>query len=158
MALTRVNNQALTNITSAGLPSGSVLQVVQATTATNYPNITSTSFVELSTDLRCTITPTSANSQLLVMFHCQAYKTGSGNPWGVVTIYRDGSDIFGGTYGPGYTQAVGAASSMMHSARKIVTANNTNATTFSLYVKAGSGYTMILDSSDRQVMVMEIAG
>lgn len=136
---------------------GHVVQVVEATTATSYSNITSTSFVEVSTDLRCTITPKFANSKLLVMFHSMMYKSGGSNPWGVATIYRDGSDIFGGTYSPGYTQGVGSNTSMIHNARKIVSANNTNATTFSLYVRAGSGYTMHLDSADRQVMVMEIA-
>ena len=33
MGLTRINNQALTDVTSAGLPSGSVLQIVQNTFA-----------------------------------------------------------------------------------------------------------------------------
>lgn len=136
---------------------GHVIQVVQASTATSYGTTTSTSFTEVSADLRCTITPKFANSQLLVMFHSMMYKSGSGNPWGVATIYRDGSNIFGGTYGPGYAQVVGQNNSDIHNARKIVSANNTNATTFSLYVKAGSGYTMHLDSADRQVMVMEIA-
>jgi hypothetical protein len=138
-------------------PAGHIIQVVEATTATNYGNITSTSFVEVSPDLRCTITPKFANSKLLVMFHSMMYKNNGSNPWGVATIFRDGTDIFGGTYGAGYTQVVGANSSMIHNARKIVTANNTNATTFSLYVKAGSPYIMAMDNADRQVMVMEIA-
>lgn len=137
---------------------GNVLQVVQATTATSYSNITSTSFVELSTDLRCTITPKFANSQLLVMFHSMMYKSGGSNPWGVATVYRDSSDIFGGSYSPGYTQVVGGNSGDIHSGKKIVSANNTNATTFSIYVRAGSGYTMHMESSDRHVIVMEIAG
>lgn len=140
------------------LPAGSVLQVVQATTGTNYASITSTSFVEVTTDLRCTITPKFANSQLLVMFHSMMYKTGGANPWGVATVYRDGSDIFGGTYQAGYTQVVGGASGDIHSGKKIVTANNTNATTFSLYVRAGSGYTMQMENTDRHIIVMEIAG
>jgi len=138
-------------------PAGHIIQVVQATTATNLGSVTSTTFVEIDTNLRCTITPKFANSQLLVMFHSMMYKSGGSNPWGVATVYRDGSNIFGGSYGPGYAQVVGGSSSMIHNARKIVSANNTNATTFSIYVKAGSGYTMNLDSADRQVMVMEIA-
>ena len=145
---------------SAGLitPAGHIIQMVQATTATSYGNITSTSFVEVSADLRCTITPKFANSKLLVMFHSMMYKSGGSNPWGVATVFRDGTDIFGGTtYSPGYTQVVGANSSAIHNARKLVDANNTNATTFSLYVRAGSPYTMAMDSADRQVMVMEIA-
>ena len=137
---------------------GNVLQVVQATTAANLGNVTSTSFVEIDTNLRCTITPKFANSKLLVMFHSMMYKSGGSNPWGVATVYRDGSDIFGGSYGAGYTQVVGGNSGDIHSGKKLVTANNTNPTTFSIYVKAGSGYTMHMESSDRHVIVMEIAG
>lgn len=139
------------------MPAGHIIQVVQATTATGLGNITSTSFVEIDTNLRCTITPKFANSNLLVMFHSMMYKSGGSNPWGVATVYRDGSDIFGGTYGPGYTQGVGANTGDIHSGKKIVAANNTNSTTFSIYVRAGSGYTMHMESSDRHVMVMEIA-
>ena len=137
---------------------GNILQVVQATTAASYGSTTSTSFTEVSSDLRCTITPKFANSQLLVMFHSMMYKNGGSNPWGVATLYRDGSDIFGGSYSPGYTQAVGANSGHIHTGKKLVSANNTNPTTFSIYVRAGSGYTMHLESSDRHVIVMEIAG
>lgn len=138
-------------------PAGHIIQVVQATSAANLGNVTSTSFVEIDTNLRCTITPKFANSNLLVMFSSMMYKSGSGSPWGVATVYRDGSNIFGGSYSPGYTQVVGGNSGDIHSGKKIVSANNTNATTFSIYVKAGSGYTMHMESSDRHVIVMEIA-
>ena len=62
MALTRINNQALTNVTSAGLPAGSVLQCV----TTNYPDdfiftlsngsSSDNGKMEVATGLNCSIT------------------------------------------------------------------------------------------------------
>ena len=50
MALTRVNNQALTNVTSAGLPTGSVLQAKTAT-KTDTQSTTSNSFTDITLSL-----------------------------------------------------------------------------------------------------------
>ena len=65
MGLTRINNQALTDITSAGLPSGSVLQVKQ-TIKTDTFQTTSTSMTDIG--LSVNITPTSSTSKILVMY------------------------------------------------------------------------------------------
>lgn len=66
MALTRINNQALTNLTfeKARLPAGSVLQVVNATNATtvNQKGQTST----YADGVSVSITPTSSSSKILV--------------------------------------------------------------------------------------------
>ena len=137
---------------------GSVLQVVSAQTTGGSTNVTSTSFVEVSNQLRATITPKFATSKLLVMFQSSMYRsTSTSNPWGVQTIFRDGVDIAGGNYQFGYTQVSAATGSAIHSGIKSVDANNTNATTFSLYVRAGSNHTMQLESADRNITVMEIA-
>jgi hypothetical protein len=70
MGLTRINNQALTDVTSAGLPSGSVLQVKQGfyDDETNYSGA---SYQDL-TGLSVSITPTSTSSKILIMcnVHC----------------------------------------------------------------------------------------
>jgi len=73
MALIRLNNQSLTNVTSAGLPSGTVLQVVQADLDTFYSNNsniplddTKPQITEGGEILTCSITPTSATSKLLI--------------------------------------------------------------------------------------------
>ena len=137
---------------------GSILQVVTAQTTGASTNVTSTSFVEVSNQLRATITPKFATSKLLVMFQSSMYRsTSTSNPWGVQTIFRDGVDIAGGTYQFGYTQVSAPTGSAIHSGIKMVDANNTNATTFSLYVRAGSNHTMQLESADRNITVMEIA-
>ena len=62
MALTRLNNQALTSITSAGLPTGTVLQVQRL----QYTGTTSTAVANTSNQtldhLAVSITPTATNS------------------------------------------------------------------------------------------------
>ena len=137
---------------------GSILQVVTAQTTGSSTNVTSTSFVEVSNQLRAIITPKFATSKLLVMFQSSMYRsTSTSNPWGVQTIFRDGVDIAGGNYQFGYTQVAASNGSAIHSGIKSVDANNTNATTFSLYVRAGSNHTMQLESADRNITVMEIA-
>lgn len=68
MALTRINNQALTNVTSAGLPSGSVLQVKSSTQDT-WQAMTP-SFTDIS-GLSVTITPRDSNSKFLIMVTLQ---------------------------------------------------------------------------------------
>ena len=67
MALTKLNNQSLTAVTSAGLPSGTVLQVVQGTPPTSSYSQTSTSFAD-ATGFTASITPQSSSSKILVMF------------------------------------------------------------------------------------------
>ena len=64
MALTRINNNSLSNVTSAGLPSGTVLQVKQAA-KTDVFSTASTSFVDV-TDMSVNITPSSTNSKILI--------------------------------------------------------------------------------------------
>jgi len=64
MALTRINNQALANVTSAGLPSGTVLQVVSNTNTARF-DTNSTSYEEVP-GLTTSITPNSSSSKVLV--------------------------------------------------------------------------------------------
>ena len=66
MALTRINNQSLLNVTSAGLPSGTVLQVKQ-TIKTDTFTTTSTSMTDV-TGLSVNITPTSSSSKIMVIY------------------------------------------------------------------------------------------
>jgi len=68
MALTKLNNQSLTAITSAGLPSGSVLQVVTATsTGGTATSNTHNNYVDIA-GMSLTITPKLANSKFLITY------------------------------------------------------------------------------------------
>lgn len=65
MALIKLNNQALTNVTSAGLPSGTVLQVVQATHAPSGNEDTSSTSYQAS-GWNITVQKKQSDSRLLV--------------------------------------------------------------------------------------------
>lgn len=76
MALTKLNNQSLNAITSAGLPTGSVLQVV-STTKTDTFSASSASLVDI-TGLNVTITPSASSSKILIMVQCHIVGNDSG--------------------------------------------------------------------------------
>jgi len=65
MGLTRINNQALTNVTSAGLPSGTIIQVKQATLNSQVAISTASTFEDI---MSVSITPTSSSNKILVHF------------------------------------------------------------------------------------------
>lgn len=69
MALTRINNNSLSAVTSAGLPEGSVLQVVQVPKTDTY-TMNNASFEDV-TGFSATITPSSATSKILILVDTQ---------------------------------------------------------------------------------------
>lgn len=108
MALTKLNNQSLVAVTAAGIPirSGSVLQVVQGTTQTQYNFTTSYADVGLSVN----IIPQTSDSNIYILVNSQIY---IGNEGYGTRLVRDSTVIFtaagGDTNGPfeGYLQAGG---------------------------------------------------
>jgi len=88
MGLTRINNQALTDITSAGLPSGSVLQVKQTIVSSTVSIAFSftDSFSDI-TGMSVSITPISTSSKILVTF--AANVSNSTNATNHVRLLRD---------------------------------------------------------------------
>lgn len=96
MALTRINNQALTNVTRDGLPSitdsdmpsGSVLQVKQ----TAYHTVTSISNGSAANITTQAITPTSSSSKFL-LFASTTVGRISGTPNVRGWFRRDGTDL-----------------------------------------------------------------
>ena len=90
MALTRINNQALTNVTSAGLPSGSVLQV-KSTLLTTTGSFAVASGTQISIpSCSVTITPTTSSSKFLIFARMFGeWSAGSAADVGV-NIYRTG--------------------------------------------------------------------
>jgi len=89
MALTKLNNQSLSAVTSAGIPirSGSVLQVVQGTTQAQYTMTTSYADVGLSVN----ITPTTSDSDIFILVNSQIYV---GNDGYGTRLLRDSTVIF----------------------------------------------------------------
>lgn len=90
MPLTRINNQSLANVTSAGLPSGTVLQVKQAKSSAAV-NTSSTSFEDF---LTVSITPSSTTSKILVTANlCIGTRWWNNTPY--FRIIRDSTSISG---------------------------------------------------------------
>ena len=102
MALTQVQGGMILasgqSIPKAALPTGSVLQVVQATTSTNV-SVTTGGYTD--TTLSATITPTSSSSKILVLVNQQfVLSGGSGSQYGGVRLLRGSTIIF---YPPEYS-------------------------------------------------------
>ena len=67
MALIKLNNQSLSAVTSAGLPSGSVLQVVEGrSNASSFSPTALDTYQDIG--LSVTITPSSSSSKIFVTF------------------------------------------------------------------------------------------
>ena len=73
MALTKLNNQSLSAVTSAGLPTGSVLQVVYAETSSSNVSMLNTGWTAIG--LTALITPSSTSNKILVDFTPQFKST-----------------------------------------------------------------------------------
>ena len=122
------------SIPKAALPTGSVLQVVEGTTASETFT-TSTSYV--STNLSATITPTSASSKILVIVSSTMY-AGNTSYNTNATVYRGGSDIASANSagvlfaGDGWTGWAKLATTILDSPA------STSALTYQLYVKVNN--------------------
>lgn len=93
MALIKLNDQSLSAVTSAGLPSGTVLQVkYQAFDGiTSESGTTSSTF--LATGASLSITPSSTSSDILIMISGGA-QNDTANGGVSVAIYKDGSGLY----------------------------------------------------------------
>ena len=66
MALTKLNNQSLSAVTSAGLPSGSVVQVVRVYSPSEVPAIATSSTSWTASGIIASITPTKSGNLILI--------------------------------------------------------------------------------------------
>lgn len=86
-------------IPKAALPTGSVLQVVQATTTT-YVTANSTTYVD--TTLSASITPSSTSNKVLVLINQAIGTSGAGNVGGI-RLVRNSTDVQTWGFGVFYT-------------------------------------------------------
>jgi len=175
MALTRINNQALTNVTSAGLPSGTVLQVkstTDTTTATYSNNFTSSEQDLLSVS----ITPTSTSSKIMVFCGISAGHEATNSCY--FKLYRDSTALDGAASGNRTTISFGQVHAGVYDDDDIGSSHfsylDSPATTSSVTYKvvggartaSNWGYNKCYDSGDNTgkaqavstITVMEIAG
>ena len=141
---------------------GSVVQYQRSRTNSDLGTITSTSYTKLSSSLDVTITPKFATSTLIVHASAHVYVNTNAYPSCFFAFYRDGSAIsehntaITGGYVQVNTGQLGAFIPFIYAEES---ANNTNSTTFSLYVKSNTGgnNSQFNDTANRWLAVMEIA-
>ena len=154
---------AITKISDLGLPAGSVLQVVQTTSASS---LTTTSATFVTLNLAATITPSSASSKILMLFTTGAQNT-TGSNGTIITLYRGsiatGTNLGDSTWGFGNFGVNNAPADSLISPFSIVyldSPNTTSATTYTPAGRAGSGTNLITSfgGSRGSFILMEIAG
>ena len=162
MALIKLNNQSLSNITSAGLPSGTVLQVKRASTTTGTTLTASYQDVGLSID----ITPSSTSSKILLIGNfigsCAA------NVGIAFRFLRDTTEIYNpsvdDSLGHFFYYSSGAGGYMNASIDYLDSPSSTSQVTYKVQSRvytsgsAGFGIGSATRSSTNSFVAMEIAG
>jgi len=145
MALIRLNNQSLTAVTSAGLPSGTVLQVVQdIETAAGSESLAVGAFS--AAILSASITPVSTSSKILVLCNLNL-STGTTTAGAAALLKRGGTAIGVGDASGVATQATGGGLGSNISSRLISniamtildSPSTTSAVTYTAHGKHGLG-------------------
>lgn len=151
---------ALTKLNSLSMPTGSVLQVVQFTEATDYAT-TSTSFTQ--GPQTNTFTLTNSSNKVLVLVNCLMYATRSTSGFGRVAIYR-GSIASGTRLTQGSEPQFGAtdSGSQFYSITNMQYLDTPNGnTTYSIGFNKHSGATnanIVGSLGNTHITLMEIAG
>jgi len=158
MALTKLNNQSLNAVTSAGLPSGTVLQVVNSAYATEESS-TNTSYVA-SNGITATITPTSTSSKIFVQMNFLVQSSTNDGRF-YATIYRGSTNLGSGSNSAlGYYHPVDRQGLVNLQLQFMDSPNSTSALVYKLYYKQGNSGTLQIrgDIAPSSVTLMEIAG
>ncbi len=134
-------------IPKATLPTGSVLQVVSATYATES-STTSASYV--STGLTASITPTSSSSKIYVVATYGCYTSDNGK----YSIFRNTTNVVS----LGLGQLRNAALDSTMTLTYLDSPSTTSSTTYTVYMRSNAGTTYIaLNNWTCQIVLMEIA-
>jgi hypothetical protein len=149
----------LSGMTSASMPSGSVLQVLEGTTATEVLT-SSSSYV--TTGLTLTITPSSASSKMLVSFSTPADAVSdTTDTGGDFTIYRGSTDLLT-RGGDTYYNSINAVNLAGYAAMsKLDSPNTASAVTYTVYFRARNSNTTMKsqhNTSSGTITAMEIKG
>ena len=159
MSLTKLNNQSLTAVTSAGLPAGTVFQTVFAPTVRDFSRISTTSTTFVDGGLQVSITPTSTSSKILLMFNGCAYASGA--IWNLVTIYRGSTNLAGGTNALNQKYVGSVNSWIPIGISHIDSPASTSEQTYKLMYRSFNGSEVYLHEAkvrEMQLIAMEIAG
>jgi len=155
---TNASNISSGTLGKARLPTGSVLQVVNATTTTST-STSSSSFVD--TTLTATITPNFSTSKILILInHTEVYRSaGNSNNSGIFNLCKNGSQIIQFTSAINYTgTTLDLVTSLSYS--YLDSPATTSATTYKTQFKNSLAASQILvqnNSTPSIITLMEIA-
>ena len=161
MALTQITGDGLA---TSGLPTGSVLQVVQGST-TSHLNTSSTSYVD--SGVSASITPSSTSNKILVLVSLHAGTTDSGGNGAEtgIQLLRDSTQIAEYQRGIFHDDSTGGTSHVdaVISLCKLDSPSTTSSVTYKPQVKTSSGSFRVNDystsaNSTSSITLMEIAG
>lgn len=147
-----------TLLSTASPASGNVIQVVQGTTS-NVTSTTSTTYV--ASQLTASITPKFATSKIMVLITSATTQTTTGQTSNI-TVYRNGSvNIATSTLGlTAYENSGGSGYSWVPASGSIIDSPaTTSSTTYTVYVRAGSGGTAYVNwgALNNTITLLEIA-
>ena len=154
--LPAISGASLTGLTSAQMPTGSVLQVVNMLTETEF---STTATTMQDTPLTLSITPTSASSKILIIVNalgCTAPDTTAGITF---TLQRATTSIIGDITNHLFGESAGMNTSM--TIIKYDTPNTTSSVTYTLQARNRVATTIKINSHATEpstVTLMEIAG
>ena len=154
MALTKLNNQSLSAVTSAGFPSGTVIQTLHQSFGQVSVTQTATTIGTLN------FTPIYANSKLVIFGGTQVHINdgGAANYWHF-RLRKDASNIL--LFGNAVAYQTSAGERRYYGFSKEENAGNTNAQAFDLYVEQAGGSAGGLGvnySGSGSITIMEVAG
>ena len=156
MALTRLNNQALTSITSAGLPSGTVLQVQSSSIASS---VSTTESTFQDSTLAVTITPSSSSNKIFVIAQFSLYAVGASTA-AVGNVKRGSTSLSSAVTGLGYVYNTHTQIVSNVTACVLDTPATTSATTYTVQwceLYGGTAY-LCPGNAPTVLTLMEIAG
>ena len=153
----------LSGMTSASMPSGSVLQVVSGTFGTNT-STTSTSFV--NTPVALSITPTSTSSKILIMVSAPMYAANANTYAARFTIFRgtvSGVNLGDSSLGFGnqWSSTGGTSLSVTASMSFLDSPSTTSSQAYTVGIRSegnNSAATIMQSNAKATITLMEIKG
>jgi hypothetical protein len=146
-------------ISAARLPSGSVIQVVQASYATPTSNSTTTA---ASTGLTASITPASISNKILVIVNISSIQNNNSGNGVNLSLFRNSTGLY--TFGTinGYTNSAIVTVTSGGGTTRLDSPATTSATSYTVYFASNTGsgqvVTVHANNTESTITLMEIAG
>ena len=153
MALTKINNNTLS---SAGIATGKVLQVVNNTHTSRFT--TSSTSLVAATEYTIAITPSATSSKVFVCISAMC-DTGATNRINYMTIYRDSTNLGEGNDGLASSHSTGGRIYTPVTLSVLDSPSTTSSITYQVYMRTNSGAVVFNDQESKaQLTAFEIAG